>query len=146
MANSWFKLQLDLAAKITPRVLAQLLMDAKAALGRYPRVRCAVHNDNQGQRTETRVALLWQIWRSRRKTTEIWDVEEWVPYTCDIDEVLDSVIDFATEQSLYADAERKTFLFAGNIWESSPEAVLNLEPATEQPVEELELFAWPRAA
>ena len=95
VAKSWSKLQLDLVDEIPPRVPAQLLMDAKAALGRYPQVRCAVHN--QGQRTETRVALLWQIWRSRRKTNEIWDVDQWVPYTCDIDEVLDPVINFASE-------------------------------------------------
>ena len=34
----------------------------------------------------------------------------------------------------------------GNIWASSPDPVLNLEPATEQRVEELQLFAWARDA
>ena len=113
MAKSWFKLQLDLVHEIPPRVLAQLLMDAKAALGRYPQVRCAVHN--QAQRTETRVALLWQIWCSHRKTTEIWEVENWFPYICDIEEVLDPVIDVATKQSVDADVERETFLLVGDI-------------------------------
>ena len=47
-------------------------MDAKAVLDRYPQVQCAGHN--QAQRTETRVALLWQIWRGRREATKEWDV------------------------------------------------------------------------
>ena len=144
VVTSWHKLQLNQVDEIPPRVLAQLLMDAKVALGRYPQVRCAIHN--QAQRTETRVALLWQIWRSRRKTTEIWDVDKWAPYVCDIHEVLDPVINFATEQSLYADAEREEYLLVGNVRETYSEAVLNQELATERPVEELTLFAWARDA
>ena len=56
VAKAWSKLQLDLVDEIPPRVLAQLLMDAKAALGRYLQVRCVIHN--HAERTETRVALL----------------------------------------------------------------------------------------
>ena len=95
VANAWSKLQLDLVDEIPPRVLAQLLMGAKALLGRYPRVRCVVHN--QAQRTETRVALLWQTWRGRREAIEEWDVHEWVPVVHDVEGVLDPVMDLATE-------------------------------------------------
>ena len=96
VANAWSKLQLDLVDEIHPRVLAQLLLDAKAALRRYPQVRCAVQN--QAQRTETRVALLWQTWRGRREAIEEWDVHEWVPVVHDVEEVLDPVMDLAIEQ------------------------------------------------
>ena len=103
VANAWSKLQLDLVDEIPPRVLAQLLMNAKAVLCRYPRVQCVVHN--QAQRTETRVALLWQTWRGRREATEEWDVHKWVPpfwrkgihlKIHDVEEVLDPVM--AAEQ------------------------------------------------
>ena len=64
VAKSWSKLQLDLVDEIPPPMVAQLLMDAKDVLGWFPQVQCAIRS--QAQRTETRVALLWQIWRSRR--------------------------------------------------------------------------------
>ena len=105
VAKSWSKLQLDLVDEIPPPMVAQLLMDAKDVLGWFPQVQCAIRS--QAQRTETRVALLWQIWRSRRTT-------------CDIEEVLDPVTDFATEQSPYADAVREEFILVGNVRERYP--------------------------
>ena len=134
VAKSWSKLQLDLVDETPPRVLAQLLMDAKAALGRYPQVRCAVRN--QAQRTETRVALLWQTWRGRREATEEWDVHEWVSVVRDVEEVLDPVMDLATEQSLCPDAAREELL-NGNA---------SVRFATERPGQEHKLVAWARDA
>ena len=131
VAKSWSKLQLDLVDEIPPRVLAQLLMDAKAALGRYPQVRCVAHR--QAKRTETRVALLWQIWHSRRNAVDEWDVNEWIPVVYDVEEVVDFIIDSARvpfgEES---DAVREEVL--------SGSATDRL--ATERPAEERTLLAW----
>ena len=131
VAKSWSKLQLDLVDEIPPRVLAQLLMDAKAALGRYPQVRCVAHT--QAKRTETRVALLWQIWRSRRDAVDEWDVDEWFSVVHDVEEVLDFIMDsgrvpFGEE----SDAVREELL--------SGSATDRL--ATERPAEERTLLAW----
>ena len=89
--TSWAKLQLDLVDEISPEVLTKILIQAKAALGRYPQVRFGpfpnggtyVQYGDKGfhraslhgaHRTETRVALLWQIWRSRRSDASYLDV------------------------------------------------------------------------
>ena len=106
-------------------------MDATAALSRYPRVRCVTHN--HAQRTETRVALLWQTWRGRREAIEEWDVHEWVSVVHDVEEVLDPVMDLATEQSFCPDAAREELLNGNN-------------SATERPGQEHKLVAWARDA
>jgi hypothetical protein len=131
VATSWFKMQLDLVDDITPRMMTQLLMDAKAALGRYPAVHCAMNS--QTQRTETRVALLWQIWRSRRKANDEWDVDEWFSVVYDVEEVVDFIIDSARVPfGEECDAVREKVL--------SGSATDRL--ATERPAEERTLLAW----
>jgi hypothetical protein len=126
VATSWLKMQLDLVDDITPRMMTQLLMDARAVLGRYPAVRCTMNS--QAHRTETRVALLWQIWRSRRKATERCDVDRWVPVVDDVAEVMDHIIDSATER-------------AGEETDAAREELLR-GYATERPAEERTLLVW----
>ena len=104
--------------------MTQLLMDARAVLGRHPAVRCTMNS--QAHRTETRVALLWQIWRSRRKAIERCDGDRWVSVVDDVVEVMDHIIEeslkggatarLATERP----AEERTLL----VWASNAEAVL----------------------
>lgn len=69
VAKSWPKLQLDLVDEIPPPMAARLLMGAKDMLGWFAHVQCALRS--QAQRAETRLGLLWQIWRSRRTPIDL---------------------------------------------------------------------------
>ena len=131
---SWSKWQLDLVDEIPPPMVAQLLMDAKDVLGWFPQVQCAIRS--QAQRTETRVALLWQIWRSRRS-----------PLLGEVEDVLASVIDCLTDQAglkpclvgAYAELH-------DDIWNALLHDSASVRSAAEQPRQEHKLVAWARDA
>ena len=72
VARAWFQFPLDIVDATTPQTMAKLMVGARDALGMSPEVSCTIRN--QMQRTETRVALLWSIWRSRRVAAESIDV------------------------------------------------------------------------
>ena len=74
VARAWFEFPLEIVDAITPQTMAKLVVGARDALGRFPEVRCTIRN--QMQRTETRVALLWKIWRSRRAAAESIDDDD----------------------------------------------------------------------
>ena len=126
VTRSWSNLPLDIVDTVTPQVVAKLLIDARTVLGRFPEVHSTIRN--QIQRTETRVALLWKIWRSRRRV-EISDYATDVP---DVDDVA-ARIRPATEQSINdVDVEGLQRVRAGS--------------ATAQPIEDCKGLAWARAA
>ena len=143
VAKSWSKLQLDLVDEIPPPIVAQLLMDAKDVLGWFPQVQCTIRS--QAQRTETRVALLWQIWRSRRIPIHLGQGDS--PLLGDVEDVLVSVIDCLTDQAGLKPCPVGAYAELHNdIWNALLHGSASVRSATEQPRQEHKLVAWARDA
>ena len=142
VAKSWSKLQLDLVDEIPPPMVAQLLMDAKDVLGWFPQVQCAIRS--QAQRTETRVALLWRIWRSRRIPIDLGQGESLLG---EVEDVLVSVIDCVTDQAGLKPCPGGAYQeLHDDVWNALLHGSASARFASERPGEEHKLVAWARDA
>ena len=142
VAKSWSKLQLDLVDEIPPPMVAKLLIDAKHVLGWFPQVQCVIRS--QAQRTETRVALLWRIWRSRRIPIELGQGESLLG---EVEDVLVSVIDCVTDQAGLKPCPGGAYQeLHDDIWNALLHGSASARFGSERPGEEHELVAWARDA